>query len=108
SLSYKSIPRRPHIVCNFVRLARISDGPCRSLSRTSVAVVVVVVPPRPIFFLLLRGKPAEIAIRVAVGFGRPLPVVNGLVMVPDVIVGVIRIVDAVIMVSGASDSCDGR
>src|SRR2546430_16246270 len=37
-----------------------------------------------------------------------MPVINDLVIVPNVIVGVVRIVDAVIMMFGASDSCDGR
>jgi hypothetical protein len=70
-------------------------------------VVAMVVPPGPIFFLFLGGKPAEIAIRVAVVFVRPLPVVDDFLAGPHVIVRVIGIVEAVLVVCGTSDSYDG-
>lgn len=59
-----------------------------------VVVIVMVMPPRPIFFLLFLVELAEVAMRIAVSLSRPAVVVDDLVVVPDVIVGVVRVVDA--------------
>ena len=83
-------------------------GGLRALSITSnvlvarqlVAVVVMiviamVVAPRPVFLLFVGWQLAEIAMPVAVSFAGPLAIVNDLVVAPNVIVRVIRIVNAI-------------
>src|SRR5579864_2465557 len=72
-----------------------------------VIMVAMVVAPRPIFLLFLGTKPAKVAIAVAVGLVGPAVVVHDLVIVPHVIVGVVRIVDAV-SVMLTRDSCQRR
>jgi hypothetical protein len=62
---------------------------------------LVGVPPSPIFFLLVRRKLAEVSVGVSMGFRCPTVIVDILVVIPDVIVGVIGIIDAVMML-GAS------
>jgi hypothetical protein len=59
-----------------------------------VPIVLVVMSPGPVFFLFLRRQPAEVAPRVPVSFSGPLLVVDDLVVVPNVIIGVIRVVDS--------------
>jgi hypothetical protein len=77
-----------------------STLPC---SRSCCLVVVLMsVPPGPVFFLLLGRQPAEVAIRVAVVFVSPAVVEDDFVVVPDVVVAVIGIIDPVVMMMGAS------
>jgi hypothetical protein len=78
---------------------------------TVVAVVIpvmvaVVMAPRPILLLLVGRQLAEIAVAVPVSLIGPAMVINRLVVVPRVVVGVIRIVNAVGMMLRASDSCE--
>jgi len=70
-------------------------------------VVAVVVTPGPVFFLLTGRKLAELAMGIAMGFISPAIVVNNFVVVPDVIVGVVRIVNPVGMML-AGNSGQGR
>ena len=58
------------------------------------------VAPAPIFFLFSGRQIAKIAMWIAVVFTGPLLVIDHLVLVPDVIVAVIRVIDPVIMMFG--------
>ena len=71
-----------------------------------MVTVAVIVTPGPVFFLFLRMNSAEVAVRVAMGFVGPAMVVNNLVIVPHVVVGVVRIVNAIVvmMLAGAAAS----
>jgi hypothetical protein len=62
-----------------------------------VISISVIVPPGPVFFLLLRRESAEIYPIVAMSLNAPAPVVGDLFAVPLVIVGVIRVVDAIVV-----------
>ena len=66
-----------------------------------VVVIAVGMPPIPVFFLLVIVQLAKVAMRVAMGFDRPLVVEDYLVIVPAMIV-LVGIVDAVIAVLGTS------
>ena len=70
-------------------------------------VIPVAVPPGPVFFLLSRRNFAEIAIGIATIFMRPLVVINHLVVVPNVVVAVIGVIDAVVMMMGARHAQHG-
>src|SRR5579871_1399562 len=63
-----------------------------------VIVVAMIVEPYPVLFLFVRREPAKITVRIVVGFHRPTSVIVVLVMIPDVIVGVIGIVHAIVVV----------
>jgi hypothetical protein len=69
-----------------------------------VAIVVpVVVPPGPILLLLLRTKFPELAVPVAMRLVGPPAVVDDLVIIPNVIVRVVRVVHpVVVMLTGDS------
>ena len=60
-----------------------------------VIAVAVIVPPRPVFFLLFRTQFTEIPVRIAVGLISPAAVINYFIIIPLMIIGVIRIVDSV-------------
>jgi hypothetical protein len=62
--------------------------------------IPVVVPPGPVFLLLIPRELAKIAVIIAVSLVAPVAVVNDFFVVPHVIVGVIRVVYAVGMVLG--------
>jgi hypothetical protein len=62
-----------------------------------VIVVAVIVAPRPILFLFFWAKPAEVAIAIAVRLLSPTAIVHNFIVVPHVIVGVIRVVDAIVV-----------
>jgi len=55
----------------------------------------VTVTPRPIFLLLLGLDLAEIPMRVSVRLHRPLVKVDTFVVIPDVIIGVGRVIDSI-------------
>ena len=65
-------------------------------------VVVITVPPIPVFLLLVVVQLAKVAMRVAMGFDRPLVVEDDLVIVLAMIVAIVGIVDAVVVVRGTS------
>jgi len=68
--------------------------------------VSVVMAPRPVFFLFFGRNLAKVPAGVAMTFIGPLPVVNHFLIVPDVIVGVVRVVDAiVVMATHAGQAC---
>ena len=71
-------------------------------------VVVVVVSPGPVFFLFFGAKGLEIAIAIAMILLGPAMVIDDFVVIPDVVVSVVRIVDAIGMMLGASDSGQRR
>ena len=73
-----------------------------------MVTVAVIVTPGPVFFLFLRRNSAEVAVRVAMGFVGPAMVVNNLVIVPHVVVGVVRIVNAIVVMMLAGDSCSSE
>ena len=62
-----------------------------------MVVVAVIVAPGPIFFLFFRRQAAKIPVPVVVCLFGPAVVVDDLVIIPNVVVGVIRIVDANVM-----------
>lgn len=62
-----------------------------------VVMVAVVVAPRPILLLFFRWQSAKIPIGIAVCLVGPAAVIDGLAIIPDVVVRVVRIVDASIM-----------
>jgi hypothetical protein len=62
-----------------------------------IVVIAVIVPPGPIFLLLSGRKFAEVAMGIAVRLRCPAVVINDFVAIPDVIIGVIGIVNAVVM-----------
>ena len=64
--------------------------------------VVITVPPIPVFLLLVVVQLAKVAMRVAMGFDRPLVVEDDLVIVLAMIVVIVGIVDAVVVVRGTS------
>ena len=55
------------------------------------------VPPVPVFFLLVWGQIAEIAIGIPVRFPGPLIVVSNFITVPIVIVAMISVVNAIMV-----------
>jgi hypothetical protein len=57
----------------------------------------MVVAPGPIFLLFFGTKLAKIAVRIPMVLARPSLVVDDLIIVPNVIVGVIRVVDAIVV-----------
>jgi len=59
--------------------------------------------PSPVFLLFFRGKLAKIAMWVAVMFIGPLVAIDHLVVIPDVIVAVVGVVNAVIMMLASRD-----
>jgi hypothetical protein len=62
-----------------------------------VVMVAVVVAPGPIVFLLFWWQFAKIAAGVTMGLVCPAVIIDGLVIAPHMIVGVVRVVDANIM-----------
>jgi hypothetical protein len=64
----------------------------------------VVVTPGPVFFLFFVRNPAEVAVRVAVGFIGPAIVVTNFFAVPHMVIGVVGIVHAIIVMMLAGDS----
>jgi hypothetical protein len=70
-------------------------------------MVAVIVTPRPVFFLLFRREFSEVSVPVTMSFIGPAIVIDDFVIVPRMVVGVIRIINAVRMVLGASDTYDG-
>jgi len=62
-----------------------------------VVMVAVVVAPGPILLLLFRRQSAKIPARVAVRLVGPAVIVDRLIVVPHVVVGVVRVVDANVM-----------
>jgi hypothetical protein len=73
----------------------------------SIAIVIrVVMAPGPVFLLFFGRYLAKVAACIPMSFIGPLLVKNYLVIVPDVIVRVVRVVDAVIVMAvGASKAC---
>src|SRR5271169_6488039 len=71
-------------------------------------VVTVIVTPSPVFLLLLGRKLAEVAVAIPVSLLGPAMVVHIFVPVPRVIVRVVGVINAIGVVLGASDSCQGR
>src|SRR5712692_3926049 len=66
---------------------------------TAIAIVVsMVVAPGPVFFLFFGRNLTKVASGIPMSFIGPLPVEDHFVIVPDVIVGVVGVVDAVVMV----------
>jgi hypothetical protein len=57
-------------------------------------VIAMVVPPRPIFLLLILIELAELTMLIAVSLSRPPVVVDNLIVVPYVIVRVVGVVHA--------------
>src|ERR1700694_5729069 len=69
-------------------------------------MVAMVMAPGPIFFLFFGCHLAKVASCVAMSLVGPLPVKHYLVVVPDVIVRVVRVVDAIIVMTlRASQAC---
>ena len=69
-----------------------------------VIMVAVVVSPGPVFFLFFRAELAKIPTGITVVLGGPLPVVDDFAIIPLVIITVIRVVDSVDVMFGASDA----
>ena len=71
--------------------------------------IAMIMAPSPVFLLFFGRNLAELAPCVPVSFIGPLPVKNQFVIVPDVIVGVIGVVDAIgVTMTGASQACCGH
>ena len=74
-----------------------------------VAVVIMVravVTPCPVFFLFFGRHLPKVASSVPMSLAGPLPVKDYFVIVPDVIVRVVRVVDAVVVMAvRASQAC---
>jgi hypothetical protein len=60
----------------------------------TIVIIVMIVPPVPVFLLLIAVQFAKVSI-VAMIVDYPLMVVDGFVIVPVVIVVVVRVVDAI-------------
>jgi hypothetical protein len=71
-------------------------------------MVAMIVAPGPVFLLFFRAEFVEIAVVVTMSLIGPAMVVDSLVVVPDVIVSVVRVIHAVGMVLSASESRQGR
>jgi len=67
-----------------------------------VVVVPVTVPPSPVLLLIFGREFAEIAMWIAVIFACPLVVIDHLAVVPFMVVGVVRVIDAIGMMFCAS------
>ena len=65
-------------------------------------VVAVTMPPRPVFLLFLGPQLAKIAMRIAMVLVGPLVVIDDFAVIPDMIVGIVRIIDPVVMMLRAS------
>ena len=72
-----------------------------------MVVVAMIVPPGPIFLLLVWRQFLELPVRVSMGFGGPTVVVNDLVVVPSMVVRVVRVIGPIGVVS-AGDACERR
>jgi hypothetical protein len=72
--------------------------------RAALVRVAVAMPPGPVFLLLCRRELAKIAVRIAMIFVRPLVLIDHLVLIPDVIVAVVGIIDAVVMMFRTSSN----
>lgn len=73
-----------------------------------VMIMVMIMPPIPVFLLFFWRQPAEITVRVAMGFARPLLIVDDFVVVPSVVISMVRIVNAIGMVFAAGNPRHGR
>jgi len=58
--------------------------------------VAVAMTPSPIFFLLIRGQSAEVAIGIPMPFRGPLIIMSNFITVPSMVVAVIRVINSVI------------
>jgi len=67
-----------------------------------VIMIPVAMPPIPILFLLLRRQAIIVSV-LAMRFYHPLVVIDALVVIPVVIVGIVRIVNAHNVVLAATD-----
>lgn len=72
-----------------------------------VVVLPVAMPPGPVFLLFVWRKLAKIAMRVTVVFPCPLVVIDDLVVIPDVVIAVVRVIDPIVMMR-ASRAQNGR
>jgi hypothetical protein len=68
-------------------------------------MVPVTVAPIPILFLFSGRQRAKVSMFIPVVFVGPLPIVNHLFVVPDVIVAVVGVVDPVVMMSASRAQC---
>ena len=69
-----------------------------------VVMVAVVVAPGPILLLHFWWQPAKVPVGVTMCFVCPSVVVDGFVMVPHVVVGVVGVVDADVMMFAGDSS----
>ena len=67
--------------------------------------VAVAVAPGPVFFLFFRRNLAEVAVRIAVGFISPTIVITNFLVIPHVVIGVVGIIDAIVVMMFAGESC---
>jgi hypothetical protein len=73
-----------------------------------VVVVPVTMPPGKVFLLFVVRQLAKIPIGIAMGFAGPLVVIAHFSLVPDVVVAVVRVIDPVVVMLGASRAQYGR
>jgi hypothetical protein len=71
-------------------------------------MVPVTVTPVPILLLLSRRQLAKISMFIPVVLVGPLPVVDDLLVVPDVIVAVVGVIDPVVMMCASCAQCRTR
>lgn len=74
-----------------------------------VVVVPMVVTPSPVFLLFFGRNLAEVAPGVSMSLIGPSPIENHFVIVPDVIVSVVGVVNAIVVVAlGAGHARRGQ
>ena len=76
---------------------RTSTRPSIEVIGAILVVVAVTVAPGPVFLLFSGRQLAEVSMFVAMIFSRPRLVIDHFVVIPDVIVGVIGVIDPVVM-----------
>src|SRR5579863_5200937 len=92
--------------------ARQHSPPHRFEFYLAVAVIAVamIMTPGPIFFLLLGRNMPEVPILVTTIFVLPLVVVADFIVVPDVVITVVRVIDAIVVMftGGSCNRCRHR
>jgi hypothetical protein len=60
-------------------------------------MVPVIMAPIPILLLFSRRQLAKVSMFIPVVLAGPLPVVNHFLVVPDVVIAIVGVIDAVVM-----------
>jgi hypothetical protein len=71
-------------------------------------MVPVTVAPVPIFLLFSRRQLAKVSMFIPVVLVCPLPVINDLLVIPDVVVAIVGVINPVVMMCTSCAQCRTR